>query len=467
MPERQKTIKKPISVSGAGLHTGDNVTLTFKPAPENHGIKFLRVDLENKPVISADVDNVIETYRGTSLEENGAKIRTVEHVLAAVAGLSIDNLIIEVDCSETPILDGSSRIFVEALLEAGIVDQGSFKQYFNIDTNLSFSAPENKIEMLVIPDKKFRLSVMIDYETKVLGTQYAILDDIANFKNEVANSRTFVFMHELEFLLQNDRIKGGDLSNAIVFVDKVVSQDELDRLAGYFHKSQVSVMQEGILNNVTLHYSNEPARHKLLDLIGDLSLIGMPIRGHVIVKRPGHFGNVELAKVIKQYIRKESRRIKAPVIDPNKAPLYDVTDIQKFLPHRPPFLLVDKILDMTDTEVIGLKNVTMNEAFFIGHFPDEPIMPGVLQVEAMAQAGGILILSTVPNPKEYITYFLKIDNVKFRHKVVPGDTLVFKLTLVSPVRRGICHMKGMAFVGDKVVTEAELIAQITKRVNIK
>lgn len=449
------------------MHTGKNVTLTFKPAPINHGITFIRTDIDGRPVISADVDNVVDTTRGTTLAKNGAKIITVEHVLAAVAGLCIDNLIIEVDCSETPILDGSSKYYVNALIEAGIVEQDTFRHYFTIDTNLSFTDSQNKIEMLVIPDQKLRFSVMIDYETNVLGTQHAILDDISLFKEEISDSRTFVFLHELEFLLQNNLIKGGDVSNAIVFVDKVVSLEELDRLAEHFHKSEVSVLKEGILNNVNLHFPNEPARHKLLDLIGDISLIGMPIKGHIIAKRPGHYANVELARVIKQHIKKEARRFKAPVVDPNKPPLYDINDIQKFLPHRPPFLLVDKILEINDTEVIGLKNVTMNESFFVGHFPDEPIMPGVLQVEAMAQAGGILILSTVPNPKEYISLFLKIENVKFRHKVVPGDTLVFKLALVSPVRRGICHMKGMAFVGDKVVTEAELIAQITKRVNAK
>jgi UDP-3-O-[3-hydroxymyristoyl] N-acetylglucosamine deacetylase/3-hydroxyacyl-[acyl-carrier-protein] dehydratase len=463
MIERQKTIKEPVSVAGAGLHTGKYVTLTFKPALVNEGIRFQRTDLEGTPTITADVDNVVDTTRGTTLEENGARILTVEHVLAAVAGLSIDNILIEIDYSETPILDGSSRFYVDALVKAGIIEQDALRKPFAIDTNISYKDPEHKVELLILPDDKFRLSVMIDFETKVLGTQYAIMDNMADFRKEIASSRTFVFLHELEYLLQNNLIKGGDLNNAIVFVEKVISQDELDRLAEVFHKPKIAVQNEGILNNATLHFSNEPARHKLLDLVGDLALIGIPLKGHIIAKRPGHYSNVQFGRIIRQHIRKESKRIHAPVVDPNKTPLYDIYDIQKFLPHRPPFLLVDKIIEMNDTEVIGLKNVTMNESFFVGHFPDEPVMPGVLQVEAMAQAGGILVLSTVPDPKEYVPYFLKIENVKFRHKVIPGDTLVFRLFLASPIRRGICHMKGIAFVGDKVVTEAELFAQITKR----
>jgi UDP-3-O-[3-hydroxymyristoyl] N-acetylglucosamine deacetylase/3-hydroxyacyl-[acyl-carrier-protein] dehydratase len=467
MVERQKTIKKPVSVAGAGLHTGRYVTLTFKPAQENEGIRFKRIDLDNMPIVAADVDNVVDTARGTTLEENGARILTVEHVLAAVAGMGIDNILIEIDYSETPILDGSSKFFIEALDSAGVVEQDALRKSFSINTNISYRDPENKVELLIFPDDKFRLSVMIDFETKVLGTQFAIMDNITDFKDEIASSRTFVFLHELEYLLQNNLIKGGDLNNAIVFVEKIISQEELDRLAEIFHKPKMAVLNDGILNNATLYYSNEPARHKLLDLVGDLALIGIPLKGHIIAKRPGHFSNVQFAKIIRQHIRKETKRIKAPVIDPNKPPLFDISEIQRFLPHRPPFLLIDKIIEMSDTEVIGLKNVTMNEPFFVGHFPDEPVMPGVLQVEAMAQAGGILVLNTVPDPKEYVPYFLKIENVKFRHKVIPGDTLVFKLFLASPIRRGICHMKGIAFVGDKVVTEAELFAQITKRTTPK
>lgn len=463
MTEKQTTISKPVSVSGTGLHTGKNVTLTFKPAPINFGYKFKRVDIENAPLIDADADLVTDTSRGTTLEVNGIKVSTVEHSLAACFGLGIDNILIELDCSEAPILDGSSKPIVEALLQAGIVEQDAEKEYFEIKSNISFTDSDKRVEMVIIPSKEFKLSVLIDYELKVLNTQFASLSSLDNFKDEIAPCRTFVFLHELEYLLSNNLIKGGDLNNAIVFVNRVISKEELDRLAALFNKPSVEVLAEGILNNVDLYFNNEPARHKLLDVIGDLALIGKRVKGHVIVSRPGHSTNVEFAKLIKKQIKAEQQAKKEmPLFDLNKTPLYDINKIKEILPHRPPFLLVDKILEMSDTHVVGIKNVTMNEDFFVGHFPNEPVMPGVLQIEAMAQTGGIMALSFVPDPENYATYFLKIDNVRFRSKVVPGDTLVFRLDLLSPIRRGLCNMKGVAYVGTKIVMEAEMLAQITK-----
>jgi len=460
----QKTIDKAVTVSGLGLHTGEEVNLTFKPAPVNHGYKFKRVDLEGSPVVDADVLNVVATSRGTTIEKNGAIVYTIEHVLSALAGLEIDNVLVEINGPETPIMDGSARYFVEALNEAGVVDQDAEKDYFVVDSVISYADPDNKIEIIAIPSKEFKVSVMIDFESKVLSTQNANLNHISNYKEQIAPCRTFVFLHELEYLLKHDLIKGGDLSNAIVFVNKVVSQEELDRLADLFKKPKVAVKNEGILNNLDLHFPNEPARHKLLDVIGDISLAGKPIKGHIIATRPGHAANVEFAKLLKKQIEKSNSEEKVPEYDPNKKPLYDIHGIMRLLPHRPPFLLVDKILEMGDDYVVGLKNVTMNESFFVGHFPAEPVMPGVLQIEAMAQSGGILLLSTVPDPENYLTLFLKIQEVKFRNKVVPGDTLIFRLHLIAPIRRGLCHMKGVAYVGNKAVMEATMLAQITKKV---
>ena len=461
MSDKQKTIKTEFSISGAGLHTGNEITLTFKPAPVNSGIKFKRTDLAGKPVVNADVDNVVNTSRGTNLEQDGVSILSVEHPLAALAGLEIDNILIEQNCSETPILDGSAKLYVDALLKAGIVEQSEDKDYFKIDSVVRYYNEKNQVEIIAIPSDSFQLSVMIDYDTKVLGTQNATLSRLSDFKDEFSSARTFVFLHELEELLEKHLIKGGDLSNAIVFVDRVMSKDELDHLATLFNRPKVEVLKEGILNNVSLNFQNEPARHKLLDLLGDVSLAGKPLKAHIIATKPGHYSNIEFAKLIKQQIKK-SKLNKVPVFDLNKKPIYDINDIKKILPHRYPLLLVDKILELTESHVVGVKNVTMNEEFFVGHFPHEPVMPGVLMVEAMAQTGGIFVLSFVKDPENYSPYFLMIDKARFRQKVIPGDTLVFKLELIAPIRRGITHMKGYAYVGNKVVMEAELMAQIIK-----
>jgi UDP-3-O-[3-hydroxymyristoyl] N-acetylglucosamine deacetylase / 3-hydroxyacyl-[acyl-carrier-protein] dehydratase len=463
MIEKQKTIKTEFSIEGTGLHTGNKGTLTFKPAPENHGYKFRRTDLDPDVLVPADVDYVVDTSRGTSIEYQGVRIDTVEHVLASLAGLEIDNVLLELNQSETPILDGSSRFYIEQLQKVGFVEQAAPRNYFELTSNVTYSNPESKVEITAIPSDEFRLSVMIDYDSRVLLPQNAVLNHIRQFKDEIASCRTFVFLHELEFLLQNDLIKGGDLNNAIVFVDRLISKEELSRLAKIFNKPKVEVLKEGILNNLELRFPNEPARHKLLDVVGDLALIGVPIKAHVIASRPGHFSNVQFAKMIKKMIKKETSAPKIPVFDPNKPPVYDIIQIQKMLPHRPPFLFIDRIIEMSDTHVVGIKNVTMNEPFFVGHFPGEPVMPGVLQIEAMAQTGGILVLSFVPDPENYLTYFLKIDNVKFRQKVVPGDTVIFVTRLIEPIRRGICHMQGIAYVGNKIVMEADLMAKIQKK----
>ena len=460
MSEKQVTLKKEISISGIGLHTGANVTLNFKPAPANTGFIFKRMDLEGQPEFPALVDYVIDTSRGTTLEYKGARVTTIEHVLAALVGLDIDNVIIEMDHDEAPILDGSSIQYIDILNEAGFVEQDEDRVYFDLEEVISYTNDNRQTEMTILPDDSRRISVMIDYDTEVLGTQNAELNDYSDFAKEIAPCRTFVFLHELEFLLDNNLIKGGDLSNAIVFVNKEVSEEELARLATLFNKPTVKVATRGILNNLELSFNNEAARHKLLDVIGDMALIGHRIKGRVIAVRPGHETNVAFAKKIRAYIKKKLSG--APKYDPNKAPLYDISDIKKLLPHRPPFLLVDKVLEMSTDHVVGLKSVSMNEPFFVGHFPDEPVMPAVLQIEAMAQCGGILIMSGLPDPENYVTYFLKIDNVRLRNKVVPGDTIIFVLDLLSPIRRGLCHMGGKAWVGDKLVMEADMLAQIVK-----
>lgn len=462
MTEFQHTIKAPVSVSGVSLHTGKLVTLNIKPAPENSGINFVRTDIGPEALVEADASLVVDTSRGTSIEKNGVRIGTVEHVLAALTGMGIDNALVEVDSPETPILDGSSRLYVEAIQEVGLEKQNAPREYFDIREPIRFYHAEKDCEIIALPSDQYRLTVLIDYQSKVLGHQHAILDKISDFPTEIAPCRTFVFLHELEFLLKQNLIKGGDLSNAIVFVDRPMQQEELDRLAVLFNRPSVEVRNEGTLNNLEQYFHNEPARHKLLDVIGDLTLAGMPIKGHIIASKPGHASNVLFAREIKKHIKSRKEQEQIPSYNPDIPPVYDVNEIMKMLPHRPPFLLVDKIIDIGEEHVVGVKNVTMNEAYFMGHFPKEPVMPGVLQIEAMAQAGGILVLSQVEDPENYNTYFMKIDNVKFKQKVVPGDTLVFKLTLISPVRRGICHMRGLAYVGNKLVMEAEMMAQIVK-----
>lgn len=465
MSNKQKTIKSSVTLTGVGLHTGKPVSLTLNPAPENHWFKFQRTDLEGHPIVEADADLVVDTSRGTTLEKNGVRVHTTEHVLAALVGMDIDNCLIQVTGPEMPIMDGSSLKFIEAIEKAGVLEQDAEREYFELTENLTFEDPIKKVEMLAVPQDDFRVTVMVDYGSEVLGTQHASMYKLTEFKNEIAPCRTFVFLRELEALLQHNLIKGGDLDNAIVLVDSELPAEKLDYLRKVFNKPNVEVKGRGVLNNTKLHFYNEPARHKLLDIVGDLALVGKPLKIHILAARPGHAGNVDFAKKIKQMIREENMRKKKNIHEPynlNKTPLYDVNQIQKILPHRQPFLFVDKIMEISEEGIVGVKNVSMNEDFFRGHFPDAPVFPGVLQIEAMAQVGGIFALSKVPDPENYLTFFMSIDKVKFKNQVIPGDTIVFKLSLITPIRRGIVHMRGEAFVREKQVMEAEMMALLSK-----
>ena len=463
MTEKQRTLKESIVFNGVGLHTGEAVTMEICPAADNHGYKFQRVDLENQPIIKADVDYVVATDRGTTLEQHGARVYTTEHVLAALYACQVDNALIKINGPEIPIMDGSAILFVNEIERVGFEDQTADRDYFELNENIPWEDLEKGIEFLAIPDVNYRLTVMVDYNSPVLGTQHASMYQLGDFKKEIAKCRTFVFLRELEYLASNNLIKGGDLDNAIVLVDRPdVAQEELDRLAKLLGKDklQISIDGIGVLNSTKLQYENEPARHKLLDIVGDLALVGKPIKAHILAARPGHSGNVRFAKVLKEQIKKQQNQGRH--FDLTKDPVYDINDIERILPHRYPFLMVDKIIEIQENSILGVKNITMNEPQFTGHFPGNPVFPGVLQIEAMAQVGGIFALTKVEDPHLYSTYFMKIDNVRFKQKVMPGDTVVFELVLTSPIRRGLVEMSGKAYVNGKIVSEASMLAQIIK-----
>lgn len=462
MNTKQHTLKGPVTVSGTGLHTGRPVTMTFLPAPVHHGFKFQRIDMPGQPIIEADADLVVETSRGTVLEKDGARVHTVEHALAALVGMQVDNTLIQLDNEEVPIMDGSSLPFVEAIERVGLEEQNALRNFFEVTEAITYREDERDTDIAALPLDDYRLTVMVDYNSPVLGSQHASIAHIGQFATQIAGCRTFCFLHEIEGMFKAGLIKGGDMSNAIVVVDRKVEKDELDYLAGLFKLPKVEVKEEGILNNLELRYKNEPARHKLLDMVGDLALAGRPIKAQILAARPGHSTNVAFAKKLKRLMKEEEKR-KAPVYDPSKPPLMDVNQIYKMLPHEYPFRLLDRIFHLDESSVYGVKNVTINEPFFVGHFPGNPVMPGVLQIEAMVQTGGILVLSTVPDPENYWTYFLSIDACRFRRMVMPGDTVVFKCELLAPIRRGIAKMQGQAFVNGNLVSEAVMSASIVRK----
>lgn len=459
--ENQTTISKKISLSGVGLHTGKEVSITFCPADSNHGYVFKRTDIEGNPLIEADANYVTSTERGTCLNKNNIIIQTCEHVLASLVGLEIDNVMIELNAAEPPIMDGSSKFFVEALEKAGIKHLNQKRKEFVVKNVISYKDDVSGSEITIIPSNQYMVTTMVDFGTKILGTQNATLENISDFKDNISSCRTFSFLHEIEMLLNKGLIKGGDLNNAIVYVDKPLSNQTMSKLKKAFNKDKITVKSNGILDNLTLLYPNEAARHKLLDVIGDLALIGTRVRGKVIATKPGHYINTKFSKKMKNII-KDSKKNNIPQVDFSSKPLMNTTKIMEILPHRPPFLFIDKIYELSDDLVIGVKNVTIDEDFFKGHFPEFPVMPGVIIIEAMAQMGGILVMSKLDDPENYLTFFAKIDKVRFRHKVLPGDTIIFKCSLLGPFRRGICHMQGLAYANGKLCAEAELTAQITK-----